>query len=238
MRTKLSVPALIVLLGCLILSACAGTPDPPSDASQIEVTPINTSAGTLIVTINIVEDQDATDSMSNIAMQFRTDVIEENNFVNFHHGEKVTCNGASIKLNDSQTYTFKVARAGYICSYTGFTSNVDPPAVSMIDVAARSTLSPQRPIIGGKSYKISYTPDASDHTCSITADASDNSNNSIQGAPSSSDIGEYTGPATSSLSGEGSILLRRTCSWTLHNSFDTIFLTYQSTASVEVTWSH
>jgi len=243
MRTKHSVLALIVLLGCLILSACDGTLDPPlmpaSDASQIRVTPINTSAGTLIVTINIVEDQDATDSMSNITMQFRTDLIEEDNYVNFHHGEKVSCNGVSIKLNDSQMYTFKVPQEGYACSYTGFTSSTDPPTTaSMIDVAARSTLSPQRPIIGNQHFKVSYAPDVSNHACSITADAIDNSNNPIQGAHSSSDLGVYTGPPTSSLSGEGSIMLQRTCSWTLHNSFDTIFLTYQSTASVEVTWSH
>ncbi len=243
MRTKHSVPALIMLLGCLILSACDGTLDQVSasaSSSQIGVTPVKTSAGTLIVTININEDQNVTDKMSNITMQFRTDIIEEDNYVIFHHGEKVTCNGVSIKLNDSQIYTFKVPRkrGGYTCSYIGYKKADLLAPVRMIGVAARSTLSPQRPTIGSQHFKVSYTPDASNRTCSITANASDNSNSSIQGAPSSSGLGVYTGPPTSSLSGAGSIMLKRSCSWTLHNSFDTIVLTYQSTASIEVTWSH
>jgi hypothetical protein len=245
MRTKHSVRVLIVLLGCLILSACAGTLDPPSDpspsnASQIEVTPVNTSAKHLIVTINIDEDQDATDGMSNITVQFSTDVIEESNYVNFHHGEKITCNGITQNLNGTQVYAFKVPRkkGGYNCSYIGY-KKADPlPSVPMIAVSARSALSPRRPKIESQHFKISYTRDASNDTCPITANASDISNNSVQGASSSSDLGVYTGPDTSSLGGEGSILLTRTCSWTLHNAFDTIFLTYQSTASVEVTWSH
>jgi hypothetical protein len=242
MRIKHSVPVLIILLGCLILSACAGgTPDPPpsSDASQISVTPVKTSAGTLIVTINIDEDQDATDGMSNITMQFRTDVIEEDNYVIFHHGEKITCNGITQNLNNTQVYTFKVPRkGGYTCLYRGYKKADLLAPVRMIGVSARSTLSPQRPVIGSQHFKISYRPDASNRTCSITANASDNLNDSVQGASSSSDLGVYTGPSTSSLSGEGSVMLQRSCSWTLHNSFDTIFLTYQSSASVEVTWSH
>lgn len=241
MRIKRSILVLIVLLGCLILSACdEGTPDPPSDASQISVTPVRTSAGNLIVTINIDEDQDAADGMSNLTMQFKTDVIEEDNYVNFHHGEKITCNGITQQLNDTQMYTFKMPRAGagYTCSYIGYKKADLLAPVQMIAIAARSTLSPQRPIIGSQHFKISYTPDASNRSCSIMANASDNLNDSVQGASSSSNLGVYTGPSTSSLSGQGSIMLERSCSWTLHNSFDTIFLTYQSTASIEVTWSH
>ncbi len=48
----------------------------------------------------------------------------------------------------------------------------------------------------------------------------------------------HQSPATRSLTGTGTILLQRTCAWTLHDPFDTMSLTYQSTASVAVTWSH
>ncbi len=247
MHTKHLLSGLIVLVSFTFLCSCAvpmnsdflyPTPtDPPPD--PLGVTPVDTAAHTLIVTIRIDEDQDATDHTSNISFQFRTDVIEENNYVKFDDEEHVFCNGALLTLNNLQTYTLKVPRKdGYKCIYFGDTKGIGPlAAVPMIDVVARSELAPQPPFVDGKGYKIKYNPDSSDLACSITADARDASNN-IPGHASTSDVGIYVGPATNTLSGEGSILLQRTCSWQYHNPFDTINVIYQSTASVEVTWTH
>ena len=132
-----------------------------------------------------------------------------------------------------------MTQGGYTCSYTGYTQAVGQLApVTMIDVAARSRLSPQQPSESPKGYTISYTPDSRERACPMTADAADSANNLIPGVASSSDLGMYQGPATSSLTGAGTILLHRTCSWTLHDPFNTMSLTYQSMASVVVTWSH
>lgn len=236
MRTKHFIPALIALLSSILLGACDALG--PLASPSLAVTPSDTSAGTLIVTIEITEDQDATNGMSNIALQFRTDAVDEDNYVRFDDQETVMCNDVTLKLNDSPSYTLSVAQGGYSCSYTGNTQGIGQLApVTMIHVAARSTLAPQQPSVSSQGYQISYTPDSSARACPMTADATDGSNNVIHGPSSSSDLGVYNGPATGSLTGTGAILLKRTCSWTLHDPFDTINLTYKSTASVAVTWS-
>jgi hypothetical protein len=134
-------------------------------------------------------------------------------------------------------YMVNVAQGRYTCSYTGYTPGIGQLApVPMIDVAARSRLSPQQPSESLKGYTISYTPDSHERACPMRADAADGINK-ISGVASSSDLGVYSGPATSSLTGAGTIILQRTCSWTLHDPFNTMSLTYQSMASVAVTWS-
>jgi hypothetical protein len=238
MRTKYFIPVLLLLLGSLLLSAC-DVVGASASTSLGAITPRDTSARTLMVTIGITEDQDATDGRSTISLQFRTDAVEEDNSVRFAHQEAVTCNGVTLKLNDAPMSTLSVAQGGYACSYTGYTQGIGQLApVIMIDVAARSRLSPQQPSVGSKGYTISYTPDSHKRSCPMTVDAVGGANNVIPGVASSSDLGVYHGPATSSLAGTGTIRLQRTCSWTLHDPFDTMSVTYQSTASVAVTWSH
>jgi len=238
MRTKYFIPVLLFLLSTILLSAC-DVIGASASTSLGAITPIDTSASTLMVTIGITEDQDATDGRSNITFQFRTAVVEEDNAVRFAHQEAVTCNGVTVKLNDAPTYTLSVAQGGYICSYTGYTQGIGRlTPVTMIDVAARSRLSPQLPSESPRGYTISYIPDSRARACPMTADAIDGTNSVIVGSASSSDLGVYQGPATSSLTGPGTIRLHRTCSWTLHGPFDMMCLTYQSAASVAVTWSH
>jgi len=238
MRTKYFIPVLLFLLSSILLSAC-DVVGASASTSLGGVTPMDTSARTLMVTIGIMEDQDATDGKSTISLQFRTAVVEEDNSVRFAHQEAVTCNGITVLLNDAPVYTVSVARGGYLCSYTGYTPGIGQLApVTLLDVAARSVLAPQQPTVNSTGYTISYTPDSREHACPLTADATDGANNVISGPASSSDHGVYQGPATSSLTGIGTIRLQRTYSWTLHNPFDTMSLTYQSMASVAVTWSH
>ena len=136
-------------------------------------------------------------------------------------------------------FTLKVPRKGYdgyLCIYFGSQSGHLLPLAKMIDVTARSMLMPQPLFITRQSYKIKYNADASDLACSITADAIAGSD-TIPGPDSSSQRGIYEGPATGTLTGSGDITVKRTCGWTLHNAFDTINLTYQSTASIAVTWN-
>ncbi|GAC1565219.1 MAG: hypothetical protein NVS3B14_02240 [Ktedonobacteraceae bacterium] len=248
MRTKISVLFLIMFLSCIILSACspalgfaATTSDPPS---PIGVTPIDTSAGTLTVTAKIVEDQDATDGTSNITLQFRTRQIEEDNYVIFDDpNEAVICNGVKVKLLNSQMYNFHVPRKEYICNYSGNTNDKDPLTyVTMFDVPPRSELSPQQPVVTGQGFSIRYAPDSSSDSniCKITATATDAGGDTpVVGNSSPSDLGLYNGPGTGSLHGNGELLLTRTCSYpTFSNDFYQVNLTYISTASVEVTWSH
>jgi hypothetical protein len=238
MRTQYFISALLILLSAILLSAC-DVVGVSASTSLGAITPMDTSSSMLLVTIGITEDQDATDGRSQITLQFRSAVVAEDNSVRFAHQEAVTCNGVTLKLNEAPTYTLSVARGGYTCSYTGYTpGNGQLAPVTLIDVAARSRLSPHPPSVSSTGYAISYTADSHERACPLTADAVDGANNVISGVAASSDLGVYYGPATSSLTGAGTILLQRTCSWALHDPFDTVNLTYQSTARVAVSWSH
>ena len=245
MRTKHFIPVLIMLLICIFLSACSVTDavmgnNDPTDPSPMRVTPIDTSADEMVATIQIIEDQDATDKLSVVNLRIGIDAIEEDNYAHFYHGEYLLCNGVKVMMGDTPQYTFKIdPPGGYSCSYSGFKPGKGlRAAVTMIDLATRSRLLPQRPSLGNQGYSISYTPDASGRACPIVAVASDSSGNTITGNPSSSANGVYNGPNTGSLTGTGEIVLTRTCSWTFQDAFSKVTLTYQSTASVEVTWSH
>jgi hypothetical protein len=242
MRVKYIIPILLLLLSSTLLSACSDIPG--TTPSLQAITPDDTSAGTLKVTVGITEDQDATDGKSMLTLQFRTNVIEEANYVIFAHKETIICNGTTLKLGDTQMYNLNVARVGrYACSYTGYSKGIGQLApLTVISALERSTLAPYNLMVSNKrGYTINYVPDASGYACPITTEAHD-ANNVISGPNSSSDLGVYRGPDTSSLTGSGTILLRRTCSWTLHGPsdtpFDTINLTYQSTANYAVTWGH
>ena len=242
MQTKHLLPGLL-LINCLILfSSCYVPPslaasDPPP--VPLAVTPIDTASYTLIVTVGIDEDQDATDHMSTISFQFSTNVIEEKNYVIFDDQERVYCNGELLTLNNQQVYRLKVPRKDdYKCSYVGNTKGKGTlSAVLMFDIQARSMLAPQQPLVDQGGYKIKYNADSNALACPITAEARDGSN-TITGHTATSDVGLYVGPSTKKLSGEGSILLKRTCSWQSHAPFDTINGIYQSEASVEVTWAN
>jgi hypothetical protein len=191
------------------------------------------------VTVSIDEDQDATDHLSIISFQFRTDVIEEDNYVIFDDQERVFCNGELLTLNNQQVYRLKVPRKDdYQCSYIGNTQGIGTlKAEQMFDIPVRSLLAPQQPLVDPGGYKIRYSADSNALACPITADARDASN-TIHGHTATSNDGLYVGPSTKTLNGGGSILLKRTCAWVAHAPFDTINGTYQSEASVEVTWSN
>jgi hypothetical protein len=235
---------LLVLLG--MLSACTAIPgvaDPSADPpASIGVTPIDTSPGTLIVTVTINEDQDATDRTSNITLQFSTRLIEEANYVLFDNGnEVVVCNGVPEPLGSAQLYTFHIPNQRYTCMYSGNIQDhlpLDP--VPMFDFAPRSRLSPKLPSVTSSGFSIRYRPD-SDVMCTIIATAKDSTGDpDVVGNGEPSNKGVYNGPAAGSLQGNGEILLTRTCPVKPpeNSPFHLLSITYISTASVEVTWSH
>ncbi len=240
MRTKSSFLALIMLLICIVLSGCSITDPIPANADPpLRVTPFDTSADEMIATVQINEDQDATDRLSVVSLQMSIDAIEEDNYAHFYHGEHVVCNGVKVTMGDTPQYTFKIDPGGYTCFYVGYKPGTGLlSAVTMISVTGRSRLLPQAPSFSSQGYTIRYTADPGSLACPITAVAGDSSGNTVNGSSSSSAKGVYDGPNTSSLTGTGQIVLKRTCSWTFENAFSKVNLTYQSIASVEVTWSH
>ncbi len=239
---KRSLFMLAVILCCISFSAFScdaplvtASADPPPG-----LTPRDSSASSLSVDITINEDQDSTDRMSVITMRFMTQAIEEANYAIFDDREPITCSGRNFTLGSSPTYTFLVPQGGYVCSYTGNTNDGKDwlPPVTIFNVAQRSELSLQAPIVTSKGYSVAYRPDAGDAACAITGVAMDNNGGNIPGPTSLSDLSTYNGPPTGSLSGDGSILLTRTCHWQFEDAFHEVGLTYKSSASVEVTWTH
>src|SRR5712691_12169543 len=113
MRTKHTYLLFITFLLCIFLSACSGADavlgaNDPTDPSPIRVTPIDTSADEMIATMQIIEDQDATDKLSVVNLQIGIDAIEEDNYAHFYHGEYVVCNGVKVMMDDTPQYTFKI----------------------------------------------------------------------------------------------------------------------------------
>jgi hypothetical protein len=235
---------LLVLLG--MLSACTtipGVTDPSADPpGSIGVSPIDTSPSSLVVAITINEDQDAIDRTSNITLQFSTRQIEEDNYVLFDDpNEVVVCNGVKEPLGSTQSYTFHIPSQRYTCKYSG---NIQDGTVldyvPMFDFPPRSTLSPKPPNVTSSGFSIRYRPDL-DATCTMTATAKDSAGDpDVVGNEELSNNGVYNGPATDSLQGNGEILLTRTCPVKPpeNSPFYALSITYISSASVEVTWSH
>jgi hypothetical protein len=201
--------------------------------------PSDTSAKTLLVNVGIFEDQNAIDGNSKLTFEFSSNVVQEDNTVQFTHNETITCNnGTPLKLANSP-YTLKVPWGGeYKCYYTGFTPDkglLTP--VPIVNVPAGSLLAPQRPSPSSTGYTIKYKPDPHEKACDLKVDAKDSANNDVSGS-SKSDQGEYQGSDITSLVESGSILLQRTCIWKLDAPFNTVNLTYESIARVDVTWSY
>lgn len=234
-----------MLLGSsLLLPACSieMTPDPPD---PLAVTPADTSPGTLDVVVVISEDQDATDKTTDITFSFRTIVIEEQNYVLFDDpNEEVVCNGVHKPLGKSPSYKLQVPRGHYICTYSGNIEDKNGnskalPPVQTFDVAPRSALSPQPPVITSNGYSVRYTPD-SDDQCTVQGKATDSAGHTVMGPSEPGNEGVYSGPSTSSLKGPGDLFVIRTCHWQPYqpSEFANMDVTYISQASVEVTWSH
>lgn len=236
--------ALMVLLlglaGYLMISCgslAAATPTIPS--SGLAVTPISTAPQTLNVTIHIDEDQNASDGKAAITMRFSTTQITEDNYVQFTHGERVSCNFVSIALGNAPTYTLRV-RPGttYTCYYLW-----NGQSFLLTAVHARTQLLPVlQPITTGSQFVVTYNPDASGYSCPIRVVASDGTQTvpSAGATPAAEyESGTYVGPNISSLNGQGTLMMTRTCHFALtgpDTAFNSVDTTYTSTTTINVTW--
>ncbi len=159
----------------------------------------------------------------------------------FTHGESVSCNGKRITLGDATSYWVRIAVPSmYMCNYIWHGQSIP-----IIAVHNRSRLSPVLHVPVANPFRVSFHPDTIQLNCPIQVVANDAANN-ITGPTVSSDRNTYiaTGTDVSTLNGAGNIMMTRTCNWHLsdgntgdnHADFDTVNITYQSTASYEVSW--
>jgi hypothetical protein len=237
--TRLRYCVLLLLgLAPIMLNACApGSSDPPVGL----ITPDTTYPSTLKVTVSINDDQDASDGKSVITLTFNTNEILEDNNVIFTNGETIDCNGTIVHLGNAVNYLVRVSVSSmYSCNYI-----LHGRSFLIIAVHKRSRLSPvlHKPV--SNPFKVSYHPDSIKLSCPLQVVANDAASN-VPGPIVQSDGNIYTGTGTdvSTLNGAGNIMMTRTCHWNLsdgnlgdsHADFDTVNITYLSTASYEVSW--
>jgi hypothetical protein len=240
MRSRLYKHLFLLFLGVtsLVLNACILDPfgDPLS-----AVTPDTTIPSTLQVTVNINEDQNASDAKSQVTLQFKTNEIKEDNYVIFTHGERVNCNDRMIALGNSSRYSVRIdIPPVYTCSYRW--NGMD---YTIFNETSRDKLKPElkTPVGDNPNFKVWYYPDRPNLICPIQVVASDSLQN-INGLPVPDNQNIYVGPDVRSLRGTGSLVMTRTCVPRLnvnnpddnHRVFNRVSLTYTSTATLSVTW--
>ncbi len=241
---------LFVLVG-LVSSSCV-IADPPvsantttqNDPTMIQAFPDITDPPTLDVTVTISEGQNDSDGLTAITIQFSTNEISNLNYVQFVKKEEVTCNGVTLGFGGT-TYSARVKadHNAYTCTYYQRSNKPFP----IISVQARTKLSPAFvPDTSGDKFVVHYSPDKTQFRspCHIQVEASDSSQ-TISGPSVLEDgNGVYTGPDRSALSGEGTLVMTRTCSFKLKKgtaadtatAFEKVTATYISTTTSEVVW--
>ncbi len=234
--SRFSILLLLVLAG-LIASSCVAEPPPVIDppAAGIQVLPDTTDPATLNVTVTINEEQNDSDKLSVITVQFSTIEIRNQNYVKFVNGEKVKCNGVLLGFGDT-AYSARVhpVNNSYTCTYRWARGTS-----VIISVLARTQLSPALvPDASGHKFIVRYRPDQT-HRCPIQVAASDSSQAFSGPSVMEEGNGVYTGPDRSALGGQGTLVMTRVCRFKLIGSstaFNTVGATYTSTATSEVVW--
>ena len=240
---------LLLVLISFVASSCVIT-DPPvsaysstSDApTLIQAIPDVTDPPTLKVMVTISEGQNDADGLTAITIQFSTNEISNPNYVQFNHGEKVTCNSVLLGFGDT-AYSARVLAVdnAYTCTYQHGNKTLQ-----IISIRERTKLSPAFvPDTSGDKFIVDYSPDQTQFRspCRIQVDASDGSQ-TISGPSVLEDgSGVYTGPDRSALNGEGTMVMTRTCSFELKGPskdtatpFNSVKATYTSTATSVVVW--
>lgn len=245
-RFRYSIVLFLVLVP-IVLNACdSGSSDPP-------VTPDTTIPSTLVVTVSIAEDQEASNGQNGnsiITLGFSTKEVAEINTVIFIHGESVNCNGSTMALGNFTNYWFRVSPSPtYTCTYYYFLHGVHMPETIFSFQAPHSPLSPilQRPV-NNSSFIVHYnsgSPNPNVNPCMIQVTANaPNGNATGSTVPQNGNM--YTGSDVSALNGLGNILMTRICVPINYNhnndandaglKFAGVNVTYTSTASYEVSW--
>ncbi|HEX6479599.1 MAG TPA: hypothetical protein VF043_12200 [Ktedonobacteraceae bacterium] len=251
MRTSISRYFPLLLLGfvVLVLSSCASAlaADPPP-----QVTPDTTDPSTLKVMVSISDDQNATDGKVGFTMQFATDEISDANFIEFIHGESVSCNDTPLTFN-SPNYTARVTRPasdGYFTCY--YVRN--GKSYRFVHLKVRSVFNAYlqtNMVLSNSNFNIHYKSDKPDPElplCQMNVTLSDSST-TTNTAFKESRSGAFQASITS-LSGVGSLILTRTCFTPLKGiqtasdtidphaaiPLDSVDITYISTYRLYETW--
>jgi hypothetical protein len=211
------------------------------------VSPTETSPSTLSVTMTVVADETASDGKGGVKLQFYSIAVGGNNCVNFSHGEMVTCNndGNGPLAFDSTNKFAYVTRVGptgdYTCAYQQ--SSRSTPLV--ISIPRGTPLRPQFLPSNQSGLTVTYNPnnDSRLGTCQVEVD--------VNGSPSAANLpdnGQYTIPNISGLSGQGSIVITRTCTPSTQRSrqtacpcqqtaFSSVTKIYKSIATLAMIWN-
>jgi len=236
---------MLVLAG-LIASSCLAVDSPLSDtdpsqdppAAGIQVSPDTRDPPKLDVIVSIDQGQNDSDGLTTITIQFSTNVIHNQNFVHFDHGEKVKCNNVLLGFGDT-AYSARVLASNnaYTCTYQR-----GKKTFIIISVQARTPLSPL--LISdtvGKTFIVRYHPDKTQYRspCQVKVTASDDTQTITGRSLPENGNGVYTGPDRSALTGQGTLVMTRVCSFNLKGAataFEKVTATYSSTATSEVVW--
>ncbi len=240
--SRFSFLFLLVLVG-LIASSCVAIPPPVSANTStqdpptiIQALPDTTDPPTLDVTVTINEEQNDSDGLTAITVQFSTNEISNQNYVQFAHGEKVKCNNMLLGFGDT-AYSARVPAVDntYTCTYQRAKR-----IYNIISVRERTKLSPEFvQDTSGDKFIVHYSPDKNPYRCPVQVEASD-STQAISGPSVLEDgNGVYTGPDRSALTGDGTLVMTRVCRFKLTGgatAFEKVTATYTSTTTSEVVW--
>ncbi len=234
----------------------------PSPSSCLVVSPSNASPSspgaspsTLSVTMTINEDQTASDGEGSIRLQFSSNDVGSTNCADFSHGETVTCNNddsGPLQFDTNKSaYATRVGPTGdYICMYQQ-NSRSTPVLITM----PRGTLlRPQFLPSNQSRLTVTYDPNSDPRLgkCPVEIDANGPQTfgtQTISSAPNLPDNGQYTIPDISGLSGQGTIVITRTCRSSAQHpqptpcvcqtptQFESVTVIYKTTATLAMTWN-
>ena len=234
----------------------------PTTPSCLVVSPPDTSTSspgaspsTLSVTMTINEDQTASDGKGSVRLQFSSIDVGGTNCVNFSHGETVTCNNdgsGPLQFDTNKSaYATRVGPTGdYTCTYQQ-NSRSTPVLITM----PRGTLlRPQFLPSNQSRLTVTYDPNSDPRLgkCPVEIDANGPQtigSQTIASAPNLPDNGQYTIPDISGLSGQGTIVITRTCRSSAQHpqptpcvcqtptQFESVTVIYKTTATLAMTWN-
>jgi hypothetical protein len=236
---------LIFSLG-IMLSACtmeslalAQAPSAdPANSDPNHIAPVDSSPGKLDATLGIVDDQDASDKRVQLSIYFQTEVLwNKPNTVAFGGGETIWCNNIQLAYTSTNDHPDLYAAnlpidGAYTCTYNshGNAESITIPAEPGLNLHMTTS---------GNSFTATYTPGTAG-SCHIRVTPEQG----FSGTTSAwvSDTGSYTGTGVNALSGKGDLLLERSCAFRKKDGyyrdsqFNDIVITYDSFASLQVTW--
>jgi hypothetical protein len=206
-----------------------------------------------MMTIN--EDQTASDGKSKVMLQFSSNDVGSNNCVDFSHGETVTCNNdgtGPLQFNtDKSAYVTRVGPTGdYTCMYQQNSRS----APVLITMPRGTLLRPQFLPSNQSRLTVTYDPNSDPRLgkCPVEIDANGSQTfgtQTISSALTLSDNGQYTIPDIGGLSGQGTIVITRTCTSIAQHpqqypcvcqtptQFAFVKVTYKSTATLDMSWN-